>query len=63
MRQQVKYCDGSSFSGHRNGTVDVRGQPLYFRGRENLRAVISTLMSDYGLSDATEVILSGGSAG
>ena len=36
----IKYCDGSSFTGERSDTVSVRGKPLYFRGRANLKAVL-----------------------
>jgi hypothetical protein len=37
--------------------------PLYFRGARNLRAVISYLVASYGLGSASEVIVSGDSAG
>jgi len=60
----VKYCDGSSFTGYRQGTVAVNGRPLYFRGRANLAAVLDVLQQpQFGLGTAQEVILSGGSAG
>ena len=36
---------------------------MWFRGKANLAAILDDLMADHGLSSATEVILSGGSAG
>ena len=42
----VKYCDGSSFTGERDSTVDIRGKPLHFRGRANLVSVLETLLQD-----------------
>jgi hypothetical protein len=61
----VKYCDGSSFTGEREEQINVRGRDLWFRGRSNLVAVIDTLFSksEYGLDNATEVIMTGSSAG
>ena len=41
----------------------VQGKPLYFRGHRILKAVLSTLSAKYGLSAATEVLLTGCSAG
>lgn len=41
----------------------VRGTPVHFRGRANLAATLATLIEQYGMGDAEEVILSGGSAG
>jgi hypothetical protein len=64
----VKYCDGSSFTSFQEEPVEMRGETLYFRGRNNLKAVIQTLLGygvfeGYGLSEADEMILVGGSAG
>lgn len=41
----------------------VDGVDLHFRGRDNVLAVVEALLSDRGLVDATEVVLSGCSAG
>jgi len=41
----------------------VQGKPLYFRGRRVLDAVLDYLESSHKLGSATEVLLSGGSAG
>eukprot|EP01052_Picozoa_sp_SAG31_P040920 SAG31_NODE_6058_length_2189_cov_4.375598_1_plen_444_part_00 len=60
----VGYCDGSSFSGNRNAPVNG----LHYRGRANLDAVLDRLLlprhpPHVSLSDATQVLVSGGSAG
>ena len=64
----VKYCDGSSFSGARIGASNASGVPLHYRGRANLAATLDTLAlpdpsRGFGIGNATEVILTGGSAG
>lgn len=60
----VGYCDGSSFSGNR----DLPLHGLHYRGRANLDAVLDRLLlprrsPHMSLADATEVLISGGSAG
>lgn len=57
------YCDGGSFSG-RNMTVETeRGRQLYFRGNYILEAVIDTLIKKHGLSQASDLVVGGDSAG
>ncbi|XP_024525154.1 pectin acetylesterase 3 isoform X2 [Selaginella moellendorffii] len=59
----VRYCDGASFTADvEEPLVSSSGQVLYFRGKRILRAVIDDLRSK-GLSNATQVLLSGCSAG
>ena len=69
-RVYLKYCDGNSFSGDRTEPVRVVGptagatpKPLYFRGRRILDAVLDTLAAKHGLTNATDVLLTGCSAG
>ena len=57
------YCDGASFTGNKDAVDHTTGTPLYFRGRRILDAMLDVLMSDHGLNTATEVLVSGGSAG
>lgn len=57
------YCDGGSFAGRRTEPAEVNGRKLYFRGNYILEAVIDTLKTKYGLSDASDVVISGVSAG
>lgn len=59
----VEYCDGSSFTGNRDAPVVVDGTELHFRGFAVLNAVVADLCGSKGLSSATDVILSGTSAG
>ena len=58
----VGYCDGLSFTGDRREPLSVHGQQLYFRGRANLDAVVASLVAG-PFADATDVLLSGCSAG
>jgi hypothetical protein len=61
----VNYLDGGSFSGNQsvpdsNGT----GAPkIYYRGRRILDAVLDSLLTTQGMGAATDVVLSGCSAG
>jgi hypothetical protein len=59
----VNYCDGASFAGNVSEPVIVNGTKLYFRGRYILDAVFDSMLGAAGLSDASELILKGGSAG
>ena len=59
----LMYCDGGSFSGNKAEPVVVNGTTLYFRGKRILDAVLDYLNTNHGLAKATEVLLSGGSAG
>lgn len=59
----VHYCDGSSYSGGASATVAVGNATLHFRGRACLSAVVAALLEDEGMSGASDVVLSGGSAG
>jgi len=61
----LKYCDGNSFSGNRSNVVNNTGTPLYFRGARIVDGLLDTLADNatFGLVDATDVLLSGCSAG
>eukprot|EP00039_Didymoeca_costata_P017231 m.317516 g.317516 ORF g.317516 m.317516 type:complete len:247 (-) comp16509_c1_seq2:24-764(-) len=61
----MPYCDGSSFTSHRDDPWPVPNSSvkLHFRGKMNLEQTMKVLMRDYGLSNAKQVVLSGGSAG
>ena len=52
-----------SFTGNREDPLVVDGVPVYMRGLANLLAYLSMLTQSYKLADATEVLLSGCSAG
>jgi len=65
------YCDGGIFGGDRDEPLSApdpadktKNVTLYFRGRRILEHMLDTLQKpEFGLSTATEVLLSGGSTG
>ncbi|CAE6923365.1 PAE5 [Symbiodinium natans] len=59
----MMYCDGASFSGD-NATVTVHnGTQLHFRGRRIREAFAQDLLHNQGLANASDLIVSGCSAG
>ena len=61
----LPYGDGASFSGFREDPWPVPGSEdvLYFRGIRNLDATVEFALESLGLKDATELVVTGGSAG
>ena len=65
----VHYCDGTSYSSYRADPVPVISgtgsniTQIFFRGRANLVATTKWLLAAEGMMGATDVILTGGSAG
>jgi len=59
----MKYCDGASFSGSNSSVTVVSGAPLHFRGKHVLDAFIADLLTNRGLSKATDLVVTGCSAG
>ena len=57
----VRYCDGSSFSSNVEEPVefDEYNTTLYYRGFKILQALIGSLNENYGLSNATQVVIGG----
>ena len=67
-RVLVAYCDGMSYAADLAEPITVSyngsaGLPLYFRGARNVRAILAELTDSYGLGAATDLVLSGDSAG
>lgn len=58
----LAYCDGGSWTGSNQDAVYYQGTPLYFRGKWNKEAVFANL-SAAGMSDATNILVTGCSAG
>lgn len=61
----LPYCDGASFSGFRPEPWDVPNSPgdtLIFRGIKNFDGVVNAAL-ELGMSEATDFVLTGGSAG
>jgi len=56
------YCDGNSFAGGRADPLAINGSLVYFRGKRILDAALSALGA-FGLDHATEVLVTGDSAG
>lgn len=59
----IKYCDGASFSGMKIEPTNVDGYDLYFRGKYNLDAILNDMVATKGLGSATDIVVSGCSAG
>lgn len=60
----IRYCDGGYYSGDRMATLPgANGKPLFFRGRYITEALVSDLSTRHGLGNATDVVVSGCSAG
>jgi hypothetical protein len=57
------YCDGGSFSGRNMTAAETRGRSLYYRGSYIREAIADTLRSEFGLLNATDVVIGGSSAG
>ena len=59
------YCDGASFSGDRTEPYHhaSTNQTLFFRGSRVLDVLLEELIERHGLLNATELLVSGGSAG
>ena len=59
----LPYCDGAFFSGDRDEPVIVDSTPVYYRGHRILVAAFKDLLKTKGLDKATDVLISGDSAG
>eukprot|EP00035_Acanthoeca_spectabilis_P017405 m.362766 g.362766 ORF g.362766 m.362766 type:complete len:270 (-) comp16652_c2_seq3:2219-3028(-) len=59
----VHYCDGASYTGDRADPVEVNGKKIYYRGRRIRDAVIAHLLQHAGMAAASDVVISGNSAG
>lgn len=59
----MRYCDGGSFSGNNATVTTYKGKKLYFRGMLILDAMLKDLLENRGLDKATDVVVSGCSAG
>ena len=59
----LPYLDGSSQTSDVAGPITVGKRTIFYRGARIHRATVETLLAVEGLSAATDVVLSGGSAG
>jgi hypothetical protein len=60
---KMRYCDGASFSGNNDTVAEYKGTQLYFRGKRIREAMAKDLFDSRGLKDATDLVVSGCSAG
>eukprot|EP00931_Biecheleriopsis_adriatica_P120145 TRINITY_DN95279_c0_g1_i1.p1 TRINITY_DN95279_c0_g1~~TRINITY_DN95279_c0_g1_i1.p1 ORF type:complete len:414 (+),score=81.27 TRINITY_DN95279_c0_g1_i1:133-1374(+) len=60
---QLRYCDGGSLSGDKATPSNVSGTLIHYRGRAILDAEIKSLLFERGMKDATDIVVSGCSAG
>jgi len=61
----VKYCDGASWAGYNSTPTFYRGKQLHFKGKANLDSLIGSLKANsaFKFDTASDVVVSGGSAG
>ena len=63
-RVYLKYCDGSGHQGTRSSPLNYKGRDLYFRGQNITIGQLASLDSTHKIfTEATDIIVSGGSAG
>lgn len=59
----MTYCDGGSFSGNNQTVTVYKNQSLFFRGKRIREAIAEDLMEKRGMKEATDLMVSGCSAG
>jgi len=52
-------CDGGGFAGNLTDPIIVDGTPLYFRGHANVIAMITDLLENRNLGEATDIMFTG----
>ena len=57
------YCDGSQHQGYNSQPIKYKDTQLYFRGSAITRSHFDWINSVYALKNASQIILTGGSAG
>jgi len=60
---KMRYCDGGSFSGNNETTPVYQNKTLYWRGSRIREAIAKDLFENRGMDQATELVVSGCSAG
>lgn len=62
-RVLIRNCDGTLFLSSLEMPLQSGDTSLFFRGRDNVFAVLRELLTNHGLAKATEIVVSGCSAG
>ena len=57
------YCDGGSSAGARSSPLIEQGQQLWFQGLQILHDQLGALLTTHGMASATDVLVTGSSAG
>jgi hypothetical protein len=60
---KIPYCDGAYYSGDRTEPQAYNGKNIYSRGKRIVQETFETLLSDFALVNATQIIVTGCSAG
>lgn len=60
---QLIYCDGSSFTGNVDAPIKVGNQTIFYRGHRILKETLDDLLNNFGMLNATDVLMTGCSAG
>lgn len=60
---RLQYCDGGSFSGTNDTVTKYNGTNLFYRGKRIREAVFDSLHKKHNMGAATDVVVSGCSAG
>ena len=60
----MKYCDGTGHQGYKKDPIDYKGVKLYFRGHNVTEGQLNSIDKNHKLfSEATEIVVTGQSAG
>jgi hypothetical protein len=59
----LKYCDGTGHQGYKKDPIPYKNKNLYFRGHNVTIGQLDSLNNLYGLFNATDIIVTGQSAG
>ena len=59
----VKYCDGNIFQGYHEEPFIYNNTKIYVRGEKNVKEMLDYMIDNYSLSSASNVVVSGSSAG
>jgi len=62
-RVRIRYCDGTGHQGYASDPVEFNGEKIYFRGENNTKGTLYQLVVTYVLGEATDMIVTGDSAG
>jgi O-palmitoleoyl-L-serine hydrolase len=59
----IMYCDGSMHQGSNSNSIKYKDTEFFFRGADNTRAHFKYLLQNHNFAAATNVVLTGSSAG